>query len=1151
MGYKTQSLVIPSHLRGASKTLTFRIQPPVNWGVESVVHIDNVSLHAGGRTGDILPIDVTSLTPGGANYSVIGWDVLSASGASSTSMAIERNALRRDDHLKIGGETVAYVIYSDRVSSNAESGSNSFSESGMLYFAPPTKSISESFDSDPDAYGFQGKFRLWFKEGDSVSSVASASVDTLRTMLSGAASNAAKIAAINDSLLNSQTGQLVPTISAGTVSARPIELGESSSQQQWLIVEDDGSDSWVLVQTANNSISLFRAHDFDLRVVPGSATINDVERVSSQASTVLEIAQMQQRLRYWNYPDETGELLVVDGIVGPHTRHAAGLFAASVGNASFTEKDFVSGQAFNYINSLNGPRWGELVREPSDHFELVLGPFPPTNPPRYFGTDWLVDTIRAASKKVKTGVNPIAMQVAVGALSAQNGPGSNTYSHDGHDAGMSVDFLLPSFNAGTGLGVPTQGNGILSATEREVVLLVGALESEAYAGVTLREIRTSNSDIAGAINAGRLIPLAIVDPLFAGGLHVEISPPEVSFFPPIPDSVVDEDVNNGLQDVINWLDKLITVELDKQLPALVETGSSADNSTEASTIASTLGVNHVLTGDGSILSELKSLVTGGASPSPSVLAEQLSKTQIQMYLNLPKGTAQPASTPFNPSSPSTYNFSAPLKVFDSIGVEHNAVIYFIKTPIANQWQLRFTIDGALLPNTSLVGFSEQTGGLLSPQSGLITIEDYKPTDDTEPVDLVFDFSDATQRNDAFKSGWTTWSIAAQGQYEKKSGQAGLHLSLNGRGSTGDRQFDFSKQLSELGVSLPHDIQAVADLTGTLDFTVTWNSKSSKPVGETLTVQLHDFSADVNVLVDTIQIEAKAGLLAGRIVDSGTIANPGAENSYIAASAGFDVHLNDAKPILVGNLDTLKVGVGYSVDMTCDLDGVLYFETTLGGVKIPGEFKLLVDLNPQMTPTVSPAGDLDDVLDQLKNLNPQTLADTAAQLADWLSGIGNFGEFKEGLPLGGGSFGKWANLGEELKKQLFNKFQEVQLIADLPVGNTLKFTDPTSFELTVSDTLTKLVSLPASVTANNTTLANLASDLSAAIATALDKTDFAGNCSFCRRWQIGFAIATAGSYRHPCCRMSTAKRRQASNDLVLGTIKQSTDCDSKRFKIWKR
>ena len=881
-------------------------------------------------------------------------------------------------------------------------------------------------------------------------------------------------------LVDEPYGEASPTITDGVITERPIDLGGGLEQSQWLIIENDGTDIWVLAETAG-TLSLFRAQYMDLRIVPGAATINDAERVRSQASTVVEIAQMQQRLRYWNYPDVNGDLLVVDGIVGPLTRRAAGLFAASVGNTAFTEADFVSGEAFNYINSLNGPRWGVLAPGAGDHFEVVSGPFLPTSPPRYHGTDWIIDTVKGAATKVKTGNDPISMLVAVGALSAANGPGSNIYHHAGHDAGMSVDFLLP-------ISLETNGNGDLSVAEVEVVRLVAALESEAYPGVTLKEVRTSNSDIAQAINQGRLTPIAFVDPSFAAGLHVEINPPQVSFVPPLPDAVVDDDVNNGLQELVEWLGKLVSVTPCTQFPALIEVGADPEDGACASNLASTIGLSQVLTGQGSILDELNGLL-GSSSPAPDVLAEQLSKTQAQMYLNLPKSSTVPTGSPFNPSDPTTFNHAAPFKVFDSVGGEHDAIVYYIKTAVANQWRLRFSLAGNLAADTHYLTFSGQTDNLVAPSSGIITISDFQPTSEVEPIDLVFDYSTATQRNDQFRSGWTTWSVAAQGQFEKSTGLASLHLALNGRGSTGDRQLDLSRALSEIGVTIPHNIHAVAGLNGALDFTVTWDSDSAKPVAETITVQLHDFNASVDVLADTIELEAKAGLLAGRIVDSGP---SGTTDSFIAASVTFDVDLNGGEPILVGQLDTLDVGEDYSVDIVCDLDGRLYFATTLGGIPIPGEFYVQLGLTGEGAPMATPGGDLDDVLDQLKNLSPKSLADTFQQLADWLSGMGNFGAFKDALPLGGGSFGKWADLGDELKQLLFNKFQEVQLVADAPPVSTLPFSDATAFELTVSDTLTVNVSVPASVTANNTTITHLAADLSSAIATALNATDFAGS-----------------------------------------------------------
>ena len=72
-----------------------------------------------------------------------------------------------------------------------------------------------------------------------------------------------------------------------------------------------------------------------------------------------------------------------------------------------------------------------------------MGPYIPNTTPPYFGTNWLIDTIQAGATEAKHGSDPIAMPIVVVAISAPNGPGTNEY-HDGHDAGMAVDFALPN-----------------------------------------------------------------------------------------------------------------------------------------------------------------------------------------------------------------------------------------------------------------------------------------------------------------------------------------------------------------------------------------------------------------------------------------------------------------------------------------------------------------------------------------------------------------------------------------------------------------------------------------------------------------------------------------------------------------------------------
>ena len=133
-GLAKQWMVIPPSLRGASRTLTFRVQPPINVAVEAEVHIDAVTLAAGGRTGDIVPVDLTSSVPSGSDFAVVGWDIMPAGGTNAPqAVGVVRNVLRHDHHLTLAGETIAHVIFSDRAGGGSGGGSEAFANSGRLY----------------------------------------------------------------------------------------------------------------------------------------------------------------------------------------------------------------------------------------------------------------------------------------------------------------------------------------------------------------------------------------------------------------------------------------------------------------------------------------------------------------------------------------------------------------------------------------------------------------------------------------------------------------------------------------------------------------------------------------------------------------------------------------------------------------------------------------------------------------------------------------------------------------------------------------------------------------------------------------------------------------------------------------------------------
>jgi hypothetical protein len=448
--------------------------------------------------------------------------------------------------------------------------------------------------------------------------------------------------------------------------------------------------------------------------------------------------------------------------------------------------------------------------------------------------------------------------------------------------------------------------------------------------------------------------------------------------------------------------------------------------------------------------------------------------------------------------------------------------------------------------------------------------------------------------------------------------------MRGAGSTGDRQFDFSEALALINGNVAGDLSAAVGFDGVLDFTVFWDASDfAPPHKDSVSLQLHQFKADLEILADTIELEAKIGMLRGAIIDTGTIDDPGDFNSYIHATAGFDFDFYGGEPILVDALPGLTVGQHYLLTVTCDLDGVLFFEAELGGQKLIDNswvslglytakliapnaplalgdftadtiFDLVINGNDSGNPPTSQTirvtlpqaategsdnlttlaqaldqairdalseagpegaesehldkvravaiggrlaivgqgnsiehlqinqvGELGDNLgleqlgfedgqavempeslqaklegrlreyyEQLKHLDPRQLADAAQQLGQWLSNLTATDLFSGQLPLGGGSFGDFADLGAAMQELLLGKLLELQLTADEPPTDLGDFAQDIRFRLTVDDR-DHTITLPASVTRDNSSLRDLAADLESSIATVLNETDQAG------------------------------------------------------------
>ncbi len=239
------------------------------------------------------------------------------------------------------------------------------------------------------------------------------------------------------------------------------------------------------------------------------------------------------------------------------------------------------------------------------------------------------------------------------------------YAHPKHSEGLAADFST------SGWSLNDYRNWIR------------ALEAHAFPGVTLAHVLAPSQAIADAINQNRLVPLAFVDATLGTALHVEINPP-----PAInnvePDPIVDQDIKNAFQEVFDWLDKLIDVELDKQLPALVEAkpdnaaGNSgqpnSDDEKTPATISDALSLKSLLKSSSSSTGKKSYLdiVNEFISADVYQLASEFKRTEVDFFLNLPI-SGHPAAITFNPVNESStadafsYRYRAPINIFRFVG----------------------------------------------------------------------------------------------------------------------------------------------------------------------------------------------------------------------------------------------------------------------------------------------------------------------------------------------------------------------------------------------------------------------------------------------------------------------------------------------------
>ncbi len=104
-------------------------------------------------------------------------------------------------------------------------------------------------------------------------------------------------------------------------------------------------------------------------------------------------------------------------------------------------------------------------------------------------------------------------------------------------------------------------------------------------------------------------------------------------------------------------------------------------------------------------------------------------TTIAAGLNLDaRSIIIPAAPAFDPNNSATFNNSTSMTVYDSLGANHIASLYFAKTA-ANSWNTYMVVDGSMVPSagTPLSAMTFNTNGTLATPASPIISSSFSPT----------------------------------------------------------------------------------------------------------------------------------------------------------------------------------------------------------------------------------------------------------------------------------------------------------------------------------------------------------------------------------------------------------------------------------------
>lgn len=122
-----------------------------------------------------------------------------------------------------------------------------------------------------------------------------------------------------------------------------------------------------------------------------------------------------------------------------------------------------------------------------------------------------------------------------------------------------------------------------------------------------------------------------------------------------------------------------------------------------------------------------------------------------------------AAAPFDPSDPTTFNYSTSVTVYDSLGGAHTATTYF-RNAGSLSWEVHSVVDGDTSQTTAVQTLTFNSDGTLASGSPA-NFGTFNPANGAAPLDMTFDFSRTTQYGSAFavstlsQDGYTTGRLS--------------------------------------------------------------------------------------------------------------------------------------------------------------------------------------------------------------------------------------------------------------------------------------------------------------------------------------------------------------------------------------------------------